>query len=295
MAAISRRSRWEWTANARQESGSRVKISHADINIDFDLSSVKKEIKHIHEITISNGKIELFEKFSKNSTKEKGIDRKFENSAYGGKFLESLAPLLIGRITLDNEELNYNLDVLGKNGQIKVSDIHAVISQLGSRKEIGERFVFSHLRGRVQKTGEVIFIWKSDLFSIKNEDHLDIEVKNQKMSELDTFFSAEDGINFEGTLDSAHAIWDLSQGVMKGEITTKFHGLQIKLHPTKVVSGFTAFVCNIFTRIKFAETKPAPGTSSNVAPISHSRKGDESVIKFFLAGLKEAAFKAASK
>jgi hypothetical protein len=154
--------------------------------------------------------------------------------------------------------------------------------------------VNAELKAKLLDSGLVNFKLNADLFSVQNEDKLEISVQHQNLSELDVFFDIEDGITLNGQINEIGAKVSLHQGMLKGDLWADYKDLAIEMSPTRQTSAFKAALTNLIQKIEIAKTKPEGSKPMPHAEVNYQRRPGQGVVNFILQGLKEAAFKIAS-
>lgn len=273
-----------------------IKISLSKIAIVTDFRNLleKNETKVIDLVEVQDFAITIEENYNPQEPPKSEEELKKLEASYGGKFLEGLPPIKSESIRLKNAKLDYILHKFGKEAQITVSEINTQISKFGTRKDLGPRFIVANLTGKVQKTGHLKFYLRADLFSVENEDRIDISIAHQSMADLDSFFVYEDGIEMKGEINDVHANVRINQGQLSGSLFANYHDLDLHMVPTPEAGKLKVSFENILQGLKVAKTKPDKHKPPPVAFIKYSRKPNDSIVEFILQGLKGAAFKVVS-
>jgi hypothetical protein len=271
-----------------------VKVKAYHVQMDCDFSKLIRGKIEINKITLKDFKVTVEEKYNPDEKPAPESELKTIETSYGGKFLEGLPEAKVQGISLQNGTLEYIMKKFGKDATLTVSEINAEITPLGTRKEIGPKYVYADLKAKLQQSGEVTFKLRADLFSVANDDKIEIRVQNQNMKELDTFFMSEDGILMSGYINDIHAVVDLTQGIISGDLWADYKDLMLEVKPTKETGALKAALTNVLQKIKIAKAKPEPGQEPARVPVLYQRLPGQGIVKFILMGLKEAAFKAAS-
>jgi len=276
------------------KSHTRLRIQSHKIAVGVDWSSLFRPPLSISLVEVDGFKIEIEENHHPKQKVSQKVLTVLEGS-YGGRWMEDFPEIVVQNLRVRNSQLTYILDIFKKKAVIGLSDISADLSKVATRKELAPRFANMSATGRLQESGHFKIEIVADLFSVVNEDKIKIEVRDQKMSELDSFFAIEDGIRFGGLIEEARADLGLQQGILRGNLMASYRDLSFRFSSTPETSAFGAMISGIVEKLKIEKTKPEAGQPQPAVWVDYRRRPEESLIQFLLAGLKSAAFKLISK
>jgi hypothetical protein len=248
----------------------------------------------INLLEIDGLKVKVIEKHSASEPKHSANELIKLEKSYGGEVMKSLPSLEIKSLKLAHSQLDYVYKIFKKSAQLTVSEIDAGIESIATRPDLGPRFTDVNLTGKFQQSGHVSIKIKADLFSVKNDDTLEIEVKSQKLPELNYFFGIEDGVFLEGVIHFIRAKINLKSGFETGFLTVSYQGLKFLLKETPDRGLLKTAIAQFVQSSTLIESRPNDKYKVPSVPVSYHRKPGEGMIKYILGGLKEAAFKAIS-
>jgi hypothetical protein len=196
---------------------------------------------------------------------------------YGGKFV-------------------YEIESHGQVGKLRISEIDGNVSRFATRQGLlSERYrlpVLMVATAKLESSGSVKFRVLFDPFAEKNRDSIELDVRGQKMQELNPFFSVESGLTFEGFLKKGNARLTVAEGHLSGTLEGSYEGLKLDFHPTPERGKLSSTLTTAISSLKTAKTRPK--SEQNQAPqadISAQREPHEPITKFLIRGLRDAAKK----
>lgn len=272
-----------------------VKVTVEEIKVWMNVEKLIRYQFEIDHLQIKKIQVLIVEKHHEHEAPANPAQLRELEASYTGKVLEALPPLFIRSVEIDQGSLTYVLKIFGKEAKISVFDINGELSPLSTRGNLGPRYSNATVTARLENSGLVTLNLQADLFSVKNRDHLEIDLQHQPLNQLDPFFFVEDGISFHGDIHRIHAALDVNQGHLTGLLEAAYSGLSFHETETPDQGVIKTVVINILTGFKTAETKPSKGVRPPVAKVNYDRRPGQSVTNFILKGLKPAAFKVIAK
>ena len=202
-------------------------------------------------------------------------------------FPANLPPLTIGEAAVRDGACTYIHRVKGQDAVIHVSDINGTGDNFSSRPGLGSSHTTFDVSSRLERSGTSRIQANFDLLAEKNDDHLDISLRNLPLREMDPYFFNSDGVRVDGVLQNGKATMVIRRGMLSGDLAVRYRDLVAHYSPTGDRGKAGAFFKE--TLQKVATTKTQGQQAPAVARFRVARTRDEDIIKFLLSGLKPAA------
>lgn len=205
-------------------------------------------------------------------------------------FSLSLPALLVRELRVEFGQFTYVHEGNGKQAVLEVNQINGRILDFPTHPGLTPSLTELDAVCVLERSGVGHLHAKFDLLNYQNDDHIEIDLKEMKLQQMDPFFGKEDGIKIEGTLHHAYAALEIRRGLLTGALTANYDGMKLTFHKTRERGVVSSFLSSLVGSLEIAEKRPRGPHDQPEALVHEVRKSDErSVIKFLLAGLKPAA------
>ncbi len=191
--------------------------------------------------------------------------------------------LEIDQTLLQDAHFTYKREHIGKVGIIQVSYINGEITEMGSTPERRNQPVTAHVRAKLENSGKFDLTVTPLLFSKSTHVDVILDMKNLNLSEINRYFTPNDGIQLKGVLARGVAKVAVRGPMIQSEVHAKYRGLSLTFKKTFERSRLSATISNLFAGIKSAKDR------KRAARIN--RELQEPLVGFVLRGMKEAAIK----
>jgi hypothetical protein len=213
-----------------------------------------------------------------------------------GSAFKSFPAAQVDHVRVYGGKFNYELDNHGRVGKIELSQINGNVSRFATRERLlTEKYrqpILMVATARLEQSGSVKFRVSFDPFADKNHDSIDLELRGQKMEELNPFFTVESGLSLSGVLKQGKAELVVSQGHLSGTLSGSYEDLKLKFQPTPERGKIKSKVTTMISSIETAKTRPKPQEKQPPeAQVSAQREPREPITKFLIRGLRDAAKK----
>jgi hypothetical protein len=206
-----------------------------------------------------------------------------------------LPPFLIENLRVEGGVLTYVHEQPGKQGAsaaLHLRGVNGSIANFATRPQLSRGPTEMEAACMLERSGSGHIHADFDLLAKKNDDKIEIDLKELKLAEMDPYFSNEDGVLLDGVLHHAYAALEVREGVLSGSLIGNYEGLKIHYRSTADRSAIKAFFSSLIGSIRVPENRtndPVKNPPELVHEIRNQAEG--SIIKFLLGGLKPAAYK----
>lgn len=179
--------------------------------------------------------------------------------------------------------------------KINVTRIDATVDSFVTRAELltprYQHMLNVHATAKLEDEGDVDIKLSFDPFAAKNHDALEVRVRNESLSNINSFFTAESGMEFTGTLQEGLAHIEMSEGQLRGTLNAEYNNLSVKFDASPKRGKLSSTIMSLLASLKTTKNRPGPGASATPASLFSVRKPYEPVTKWILRSLIDAAQK----
>lgn len=179
--------------------------------------------------------------------------------------------------------------------KINVTRIDATVDSFATRAELltprYQHMLNVHATAKLEDEGDVDFKLSFDPFAAKNHDVLEVRVRNESLSNINSFFKTESGMDFTGTLHEGLAHFEMSEGQLRGTLNADYNNLSVKFHATPERGKLNSTIVNWIASAKTTKDRPRSGANATPVSLFTVRKPYEPVTKWILRSVIEAAQK----
>jgi hypothetical protein len=276
----------EFTGDPSSATG--IDFSLESISLKGNLSSVFGKAVELSAIEIVRAKVVV----SEVSDGPPGVHSKFPLPGHATAWLP---PLRISSVKVIQSEFTYALKVSKKSALLQVRSIDANTGPLVTRANLlippqtdSNTQVHLELSGTLERTGRLDIKVEFEPFARVNHDLVEIRVRDQNLSELNSFFLIEDGLRLSGTLDSGLARFRLTEGKLTGTLHTHYQNLDLNFSTDPRHGLLKTLIAKLVSQ-GFVKTRPINKEDRAEVIVLEQRKPFQPITQFLLQGLKSGA------
>jgi hypothetical protein len=204
-------------------------------------------------------------------------------------------PFFVEALKIRDSKFRFVSKIGGREGAIGLDQIFVSSSAFGTIGEDSSRTTRVEASARLEKSGLVRLNFEARLFQSDPQLKLQIEISEQRLGELNHFFTPVEGIEISGFLHQASGTV-VSDGVHLSSTTTaRFSKVDAKLLPSPKNSWIAVFFGNLLRGLKLKTENLKDEKKDAIGRAEIKRMPKEQVVSFVLRGLKEALLKVAIK
>lgn len=198
---------------------------------------------------------------------------------------KGLPPIRVEKIELKNGKFSYTYkDHLGQ-GTLSLDQIEIRLNEIISAKHLVRAPLRFQLHAHLEKNGKVEINGTLHPFSDHQPNLLSIQLKNQNLKHLNSFFEEESGVQLTGKIHTLWANLEIQNGRASGELEGSYSDLDIHFENDNRRTGFSAFFQSLVSDLTVRSTQKK-GAKVEV-PLTH-KKANQSVFNFILDALQPA-------
>ena len=206
-------------------------------------------------------------------------------------------PLLfaIENTRVSNLEFRYAHSQHGVTSFLRVHKISAWISGLGNTPELKDQLTNGEFRGVIEKSGQAQL--KIAALTRPGLHYVDVNlfIDKQKLDDLNSFFTGNDGIVFHGLLLHANATVNVRDQKSKAHVEGTYKEVDFKQTATATTSAVEAVLTNLGADLLMNKTNTDRLPRDREADLEVQRKKGEALVHFILRSMKECALEVAKK
>lgn len=183
----------------------------------------------------------------------------------------------------------------GIESRLNMGPISGSMEGLGNTKEFKENTAFSRLVGRIENSGEVVLAVHSKVFERPLQVSVDVQAKEQNLSDLNNFFNKFAGLSLEGALIEGTSQVRLVDKSIKASVFARFEKFNVEFSKTRERNAVSSFFMNLAEAVIYDNQNLDKNKAAQIKHVEINRKNDESLVGFILRSMKEAALKVAKK
>lgn len=205
-----------------------------------------------------------------------------ERSAGGG----GPAPdLEVEGVEIREGDFRYRRVYPGKHATVSVHGINGEVGRLIARS--AERTP-GRVTARLEGSGAVDLSVNAAYFAASPDVEVELEIKGQKLAELNPYFIPADGIELFGTLEGGRGLVSLKGADIHATVKAKYTGFDVLTRATRQRSRGEAFLTNLLRSFRLDEDNLDEPRRDQNHGVKLKRKERESVISALLRGLRES-------
>lgn len=223
--------------------------------------------------------------------KNKDKDKQTSKNASGAEAFQ----FNIAYLAVEQGSFSYVNKDKGVESRLNMGPINGRMEGLGNTDDFKENTVFCRLVGRIENSGEVVLTVNSKVFDQPLKVAVDVQVKEQKLSDLNTFFNDFAGLNLMGDLIEGTSQVRLLDTNIKASVFARFKKFNVNFSKTSERGALATYFMNLAKTVVYDNQNLDKNKPAQIKHVEISRKQDESLVGFILRSMKEAALKVAEK
>jgi hypothetical protein len=200
-----------------------------------------------------------------------------------------------GGAIIPHAEFTYRYNTPAGPALIRVHEVDARAGPFGTGESSKDLAIDATADARLQNSGKVSLSVSAAFFAETPTCDVDLRLTGQNLSEVNSYFDVEDGVQLSGKLIDARGIAKIRGKRGEGDVTASFAGLGVHFRPSRERGGLLAFFENLGAKVKMKGANFADPRSAKERQVVTTRHEGESVVGMVLRTLKEAALRVASK
>lgn len=282
----------EFSGGQKDRSAVAAKIPRLAIQFAV-LKSITSEIT-IRSIEASTPKITYMEgeapkrvsKRAPETASEKSADQPKDKSVDGEK-KESLK-FVIDQVHVEKMDFVFANTQAGKTNYLKINNVSGDFSNLGNTTESFNALAEAHLQGQIENSGKGELDVAALLRPGPHYIDVKIQIQDQKLSEMNEFFTPNDGLIFKGSLQKAKGEVSVRGAESKTKMLAVFKDLDVTQKKTKDSGALKTALTNLAVDLLAKKSNVGGEKDSQQAEKQLTRDKDEAIVHFILRSLKLA-------
>lgn len=193
--------------------------------------------------------------------------------------------LLVEGVEIKGGQFRYRRTYPGKHATITVNDINGGVGQLNAASAEPTPGLVT---ARLEESGQVELRVDAAYFAPSPDVAVDLVIRRQKLSELNSYFVPADGIELSGVLEAGHGKVSLKGAQITAAVTAKYTNFDVLMRATKQRSKGEAFLANMFRSLQLDDDNLSEPARDQKHGVKLKRREKESVISALLRGLRES-------
>lgn len=197
--------------------------------------------------------------------------------------------------TIKNLEFRYAHTWHGKTSFLHLHEVNGKIGPMGTTPDLYEALTEADFRGRIETSGRGVLKIAALLRQGPHQVDVSLEVENQKLAELNGFFTKNDGVVLGGIMKSAWAQVQARDQKAKAKIKAVYRDIEFKQEATPKTGAVEAAVATIGAQLMATKTNEGFLPSDQSAEVEVPREPKESIVHFILKSMKTSLIEVAKK
>lgn len=192
-------------------------------------------------------------------------------------------------IEVQNGAFTYTRRHHGRDASISLHGISAEVGAFGSTEELRKKRANGWAKGQLESSGHFELSVESTLFAEETDIDIDLLVAHQKLSDVNRYFVEGEGVELAGVLEEGHGKVAVRGKKADSWVYAKYRDLGFDVKATEDRSALTAFFTNLLSSLVTRKDNREKDWLDRTETESIEREPDESLMKFLLRSLKQAA------
>jgi hypothetical protein len=154
--------------------------------------------------------------------------------------------------------------------------------------------VEAELSARLAESGKVKLSLAVQPYGPSLDLRLALDVKNQELARLNSYFDVHEGIALAGTLVNGQARVHLEGRYLHAAVLALYRDFDVRFRQTKEMSELEAFFANLLRHVRMDEGNLEEPRWEQRRAVHLVRHPEESIVSYLLRGMKEASLKVAT-
>jgi len=211
------------------------------------------------------------------------------NNSPGPKFV-------IEGIKISSGTFSYTRVYGKRRAELHTKNLNGSIGQMGSIPSFHDMISHGEITGRLENSGEFRLTVATPLFAKDLSVDVSLKLLNQNLADLTPFFEVDSGLALSGLLIRGDSLIQIRDNSLHGWVMVQYRDLKIKLEKTKDRSALSAFFSSLISSAKTVSSNVNHDHKKQIESVDLQKKEhDNTVIKFILHGLRDAALMVTSK
>ncbi len=176
---------------------------------------------------------------------------------------------------------------------LHVKDIQARVGELGTTPQLRDQKVHGQANGRLENSGGFVLTVETAPFSKVLKVDVDLQITEQNLADVSSFFQTTDGIRLAGKLHKGQSFIKVREKRLTGWVQVEYEGLDLEIEETKSRGKISAFSSNLINSIKLHRSTTGKKPTDQTRGTELIREPREALIHFILRGMKEGALRVA--
>jgi hypothetical protein len=205
-------------------------------------------------------------------------------------WMKELPAVHVEAIEVRNAKFTYAVTEDGHRAYLSFHSIDADCGTFGTKADISPEFVEMFANATQGESGKIRLKVRVGLFDQEKIDDIEIAAHDEKLADLDTFFTPDSGLKLGGFLRSGNAKIRVRKQRLTEQMMLDYQDLHVDFLAGKDRSKFKAFVDKEFAKAILHGRRSFDGSAGNPAcEVSVTQGPVDGVFKFLIQGLKEGA------
>lgn len=207
--------------------------------------------------------------------------------ASDGPKKESLK-FVIDQVRVEKMDFVFANTQAGKTNHLKINNVTGDFSNLGNTTESFNALAEAHLQGQIENSGKGELDVAALLRPGPHYIDVKIQIQDQKLSDMNEFFTPNDGLIFKGSLQKAKGEVSVRGAESKTKMLAVFKDLDVTQKKTKDSGALKTALTNLAVDLLAKKSNIGGEKDSQQAEKQLTRDKDEAIVHFILRSLKLA-------
>jgi len=200
----------------------------------------------------------------------------------------------IEKTLLVNGKFTYRHERYNKTASVLISDINAQVDLMGSTAELREKEVHGHATTLIGESGRGDLTVNAFLFSKEWNVDITLDLVDQNLADLNTFFIPNDEIKVQGMLSKGQNKISIRGDSLSSSVSAEYEHLDVDMKGGAQRSETGAFLSNLMSAFKIDAGNANRKKGDQIRSIHAKLQDGEPFMGFIFRGMKEAAMKVAT-
>ncbi len=196
----------------------------------------------------------------------------------------------VSKTNIKNGRFKYERDTHGTHANLKIHKINAELEAIDSTLNLKQPLL-ARLSGQIEKSGNIDL--NVSMKSLKKPLMIDVDLKaeNQNLEDLTPFFEENAGVILNGTLIRGRSVAKMRHDSVSATVSAEYQDLTVALVKNYVRNEVSVFFSNLAANVVMAKKNQDKSLKDQTSEVTALPQAGESIVGFFLRGMKEAALK----